>query len=82
MKEKVYLFGAYLSVRQDGQKGWGNFIFEFTSMPSYEDLKQEIKKRNNGFDDLVIINLKFLTKEQYYALKGEKPDEQQSELGE
>ena len=65
MKEKVYLFGAYMGLHTNGNKGWGNFLLEFPSMPSYEDLKESIKKRfvdgvfgvesRNEFVDLEVL---------------------------
>ena len=80
MNEKVYLFGAFLGLQTNGQKGYGNFILGFKAMPSYEEIKQELKMRNDGVNDLVIISMQFITSEQFYALKGEKPDNPQSEL--
>lgn len=45
MKEKVYLFGAYIGLQPNVKYGYGNFLLEFPSMPSFEDLKEAIKKR-------------------------------------
>lgn len=82
MNEKVYLFGAFLGLQTNGRKGYGNFILGFTAMPSYEEIKQELKMRNDGINDLVIISMQFITSEQFYALKGEegKQESSQSEL--
>lgn len=82
MKDKVYLFGAFLGLQTNGQKGYGNFILGFKAMPSYEEIKQELKMRNDGVNDLVIISMQFITSEQFYALKGEegKQESSQSEL--
>lgn len=82
MKDKVYLFGAFLGLQTNGQKGYGNFILGFKAMPSYEEIKQELKMRNDGVNDLVIISMQFITCEQFYALKGEegKQESSQSEL--
>lgn len=82
MKDKVYLFGAFLGLQTNGQKGYGNFILGFKEMPSYEEIKQELKMRNDGVNDLVIISMQFITSEQFYALKGEegKQESSQSEL--
>ena len=80
MNGKVYLFGAFLGLQTNGQKSYGNFILGFKAMPSYEEIKQELKMRNDDVNDLVIISMQFITSEQFYALKGEKPDNPQSEL--
>ena len=80
MKDKVYLFGAFLGLQTNGQKCYGNFILGFKAMPSYEEIKQELKMCNDGVNDLVIISMQFITSEQFYTLKGEKPDKPQSEL--
>ena len=81
-KEKVYLFGAFVGLQASGQKSYGNFILGFKAMPSYEEIKQELKMRNDGINDLVIISMQFITSEQFYALKGEegKQESSQSEL--
>lgn len=83
MKEKVHLFGAYMSIEKDHKTiGHGNFIHQYEHTPCIGELTNVLKKDEPLIDTVVILNLQFLTKEQYYALKGEKPDEQQLELGE
>lgn len=80
MKEenKVYLFGAYFGNKKDGSRVFANYILVFQSMPSLYDIMNELKRGDKELVISTILSMQFLTKEQYYALKGEKPDEQQS----
>lgn len=80
MKDKVYIFGAYRALQKDGKTGFGNFLHQNENTPSIEQLVEALKKDKPPIESVVITNLQFLTKEQNYALKGEKPDEQQSDL--
>lgn len=82
MKEKVYLFGAYFGTKKDGSQEIGNYLHEYQSMPSIDEMRNTIRKGNEELSSAIVLNMQFLTKEQFYALKGEKPNEQQSELGE
>ena len=82
MKEenKVYLFGAYRALQKDGKTGLGNFLYQYEHLPSIKQLIERLEEDKPPIESVVITNLQFITKEQYYALLGEKPDEQQSEL--
>lgn len=75
MKEKVYLFGAYFGTKKDGSQEIGNYLHEYQSMPSIDEMRNTIRKGNEELSSAIVLNMQFLTKEQFYALKGEEKQE-------
>jgi len=64
MKDKIYLFGAYMSIEKDHKTiGHGNFIHQYEQMPSIGYLTNVLKKDEPLIDSVVILNMQFLTKE-------------------
>lgn len=72
MKEKVYLFGAYMGLHTNGNKGWGNFLLEFPSMPSIDEMKNTIRKGNEELSSAIVLNMHSLPKSNTMLSKARK----------
>ena len=81
MKERVYLFGAYFGNKENGEMVLSNYILDFPSMPTIDDIKNTLKNGDKCLKLLTILSMQFLTKEQFLALKGvEENTDEQKEL--